>query len=184
VSGSCSPITAGQIGWARANGFVTERLRLHDALDEANSDSEIERCVAIADESIRGGRSVVVFSAEGPDDTTVTGFDAIAARAGFARGDAARRVGVALAEVMRRLLDRTELKRVVVAGGDSSGEVAGALGIDALSVAAAMAPGAPLCRASSQNPRRDGLEIVLKGGQMGSPSFFGAVRAGHPLVAA
>ena len=85
---------------------------------------------------------------------------------------------------MRRLLDRVDLQRVVVAGGDSSGEVASALGIGALSVAAAMAPGAPLCRAWSGPPRRDGLEIVLKGGQMGPPSFFGAVRAGRPLDAA
>ena len=30
-------------------------------------------------------------------------------------------------------------------------------------------------------PRRDGLEIVLKGGQMGAPSFFGSVRAGRLL---
>ncbi len=184
VSGSCSPVTAAQIRWARANGFVTERLRLPDALDEARAGIEIERCIAVAAESLASGSSVVVFSAEGPDDDAVTGFDGIAARAGLARGDAARRVGTALAEVMRRLLDRVDLQRVVVAGGDSSGEVASALGIGALSVAAAMAPGAPLCRAASDLPRRDGLEIVLKGGQMGAPSFFGSVRAGRPLDAA
>jgi len=180
VSGSCSPVTAEQIRWARANGYTTERLRLHDALNETRSEAEVERCVTVAAESIRGGKSVVVFSAEGPDDPTVTGFDALATGAGLTRSDAARRVGVALAEVMRRLLDRVDLQRIVVAGGDSSGEVASALGIGALRAVAAMAPGAPLCRASSDNSRRDGLEIVLKGGQMGSPSFFGAVRAGRP----
>jgi 3-oxoisoapionate kinase len=76
------------------------------------------------------------------------------------------------------LLDRVELSRVVVAGGDSSGEVASALGISALSVAAGLAPGSPLCRVWSDLPRRDGLEIVLKGGQIGEASFFGSVRAG------
>jgi uncharacterized protein YgbK (DUF1537 family) len=181
VSGSCSPVTAAQIRWARANGFVTERVRLPEALDEARANAEIERCVAVAAQAIRAGKSAVVFSAEGPEDPSVTGFDAIAARAGLSRSDAARRVGTALADVMRRLLDRIDLKRVVVAGGDSSGDVAGALGIDALSVAAGLAPGAPLCRAWSALPRRDGLEIVLKGGQMGTPSFFASVRAGRPL---
>ena len=68
------------------------------------------------------------------------------ATAGLTRQEAARRVGEALAEVMRRLLDRVEFSRVVVAGGDSSGEVASALGISALSVAAGLAPGSPLCR--------------------------------------
>ncbi|MBN3728963.1 four-carbon acid sugar kinase family protein, partial [Burkholderia sp. Ac-20379] len=46
---------------------------------------------------------------------------------------------------------------------------------------AGMAPGAPLCRAWSDNPARDGLEIVLKGGQMGAASFFGSVREGTLL---
>jgi 3-oxoisoapionate kinase len=182
VSGSCSPVTAAQIRWARANGFVTERLRLDAALG-AGGGAEIERCVAVGAESLGAGRSVVVFSAEGPEDPSVIGFDAIAAQAGLTRADAARRVGEALAQVMRRLLDRVELQRVVVAGGDSSGEVASALGIRALSVAGAMAPGAPLCRAIADDARRDGLEIVLKGGQMGAASFFGAVRAGQPFDA-
>jgi uncharacterized protein YgbK (DUF1537 family) len=181
VSGSCSPVTAAQIRWARGNGFLTERLQLARALDAASADDEIERCVASAAKAIGAGTSALVFSAEGPEDATVVGFDAIAAKAGLTRTDAARRIGAALAEVMRRLLDRTELRRVVVAGGDSSGEVASALSISALSVSAGMAPGAPLCRAWSSNPRRDGLEIVLKGGQIGTPNFFGSVLAGRPL---
>ena len=58
--------------------------------------------------------------------------------------------------------------------------LAGALDIAALSVIAGIAPGAPLCRAWSQRPDRDGLEIVLKGGQMGAPGFFGDVLLGCP----
>ena len=80
---------------------------------------------------------------------------------------------------MRRLLARFDLPGVVVAGGDSSGEVASTLGIDALSVVAGLAPGAPLCRAWSAEARRDGLQIVLKGGQLGDAAFFGAVREGR-----
>ncbi len=181
VSGSCSPVTAAQLRWARANGFATERLQLPRALDLSEAEREIERCVDIAARAVRAGTSAIVFSAEGPDDPAVTGFEAIAAAAGIVRSEAARRVGATLAEVMRRLLDRVSLRRIVVAGGDSSGEVAGALGIDALSVAAGMAPGAPLCRVSSAVPGRDGLEIVLKGGQIGSASFFASVRAGRLL---
>jgi 3-oxoisoapionate kinase len=51
-------------------------------------------------------------------------------------------------------------------------------------VQAGMAPGAPLCRAWSASPGRDGLQIVLKGGQIGAASFFGDVRAGQPAPAA
>jgi 3-oxoisoapionate kinase len=178
VSGSCSPVTAAQIQWARQHGFETVRLALAPALGEASREGEIERAVSLAGAALAEGRSALVFSAEGPDDRDVLGFDALAHEAGLTRAAAARTVGSTLAEVMRRLLDRVDLQRVVVAGGDSSGEVASALDIEALTVTAAMSPGAPLCRAWSRNPRRDGLEIVLKGGQMGEASFFGRVRDG------
>jgi len=179
VSGSCSPVTAAQIGWAREHGFHVERLDLARALDPRAGPAEIERAADAATRAIRGGRSAIVHSAEGPDDPVVRGFDEIALRCGRTRQDAAREVGRALAEVMRRMLDRTGVSRAVVAGGDSSGEVASALGIDALSVAAGLAPGAPLCRAWSSLPARDGLEIVLKGGQIGQADFFDAVRQGQ-----
>jgi uncharacterized protein YgbK (DUF1537 family) len=178
VSGSCSPATAAQIQWARTNGFATERLHLPSALGEYSRSSEIERVVEHSAAALQAGKSALVFSAEGPDDQSVRGFDVIARGAGLGRSDAARTVGAVLAEVMHQLLERVELERVLVAGGDSSGEVASALDIDALTVIAGLSPGAPLCRAWSRNPRRDGLEIVLKGGQIGEPSFFGMVRDG------
>lgn len=178
VSGSCSPVTAGQIRWARAHGFTTLRLDLPRALGAATREAEIDSLVTAGSRAFRAGRSVLVFSAEGPDDESVLGFDATAEAAGLSRPDAARAVGAALAEVMRRLLDRNPVRRVVVAGGDSSGEVASTLGIDALTVVAGVTPGAPLCRAWSLLPQRDGLEIVLKGGQMGDERFFGRVRDG------
>ena len=178
VSGSCSPVTAAQIGWAHAHGFATERLQLQRALDARTRDDEIDRVARASIDALSGGRSALVFSAEGPNDPCVVGFSGIAREAGLDRPEAARHVGAALAEVMRRLLDRVDLDRVVVAGGDSSGEVAGALDIDALTVVAGLAPGAPLCRTWSKIARRDGIEIVLKGGQMGDESFFGLVRDG------
>jgi 3-oxoisoapionate kinase len=178
VSGSCSPVTALQIGWAAGHGFHAERLDLTRVLPIATRAAEIERAVAAALAGLGRGQSPLVYSAAGPDDPAVTGFDATARSAGLSRADAARAVGDALAEVMRRLLDRCDLRRIVVAGGDSSGAVAGALDIAALSVAAGIAPGAPLCRAWSAVPARDGLEVVLKGGQMGGEDFFGLVRSG------
>ncbi|MCW5297927.1 four-carbon acid sugar kinase family protein [Herbaspirillum lusitanum] len=178
VSGSCSPVTAGQIAWARTHGFAVERLDLAAVLGAVSREAELARVVALAAAAVRAGYSPLVYSAEGPDDPCVIGFDAIAQQAGLGRAEAARRVGAALAEIMRRLLDSCTVSRVAIAGGDSSGEVAGALDISALSVCAAMSPGAPLCRAWSDNPRRDGLEVVLKGGQVGARSFFSDVLEG------
>jgi uncharacterized protein YgbK (DUF1537 family) len=65
-----------------------------------------------------------------------------------------------------------QVSRVVVAGGDTSSHAVAALDIWGLSYRAAMVQGAPLCRVHSDDPRLDGLDIILKGGQMGPPSFF------------
>lgn len=179
VSGSCSPVTAEQIARARAQGFVTLRLDIARLLDPGAGNTEIDRVVTAAAEALDRGQSPLIHSAKGPDDPAVTGFNALAAAAGLSRSAAAGQVGTALGEAMRRLLGRAPaLRRIVVAGGDSSGAVAGALDIAALSIDAGLAPGAPLCRVWSDRPDRDGLQIVLKGGQMGGPDFFEAVRKG------
>lgn len=179
VSGSCSPMSAAQIDWAEQHGFLGLRLAVPLCLNPLHLESEIERLVQHAAEAVARGVSPVIYSAKGPDDPAVLGFEGEAQRAGLDKAQASERVGLALAEVMRRLLDRTALRRIVVAGGDSAGAVASHLGVQAFTVAAGMAPGVPLCRAWSDQERRDGLEIALKGGQLGLASFYGDVRAGR-----
>jgi uncharacterized protein YgbK (DUF1537 family) len=51
------------------------------------------------------------------------------------------------------------------------------LGLQALVALAPTVPGAALCAAHGTGPH-DGLEIALKGGQMGSDDYFGWIRAG------
>lgn len=178
VSGSCSPVTASQIAWARSQGFRTERMRIPAALGALTRDAEIERLTGAAVSALEQGISPVIFSAEGPDDDAVRRFGQMAGEAGLSKPDAARVVGATLAEVMKRLLDRARPLRVVIAGGDSAGEIVSALDIQALTAVAGLTPGAPLCRIWSDHVHRDGLEIVLKGGQIGNEAFFGQVRAG------
>ncbi len=52
------------------------------------------------------------------------------------------------------------------------------LGIDALTALAPTFPGAALFGAHSRNFTHSGLQIVLKGGQMGSPDYFGWIKQG------
>ncbi len=177
VSGSCSPVTAAQITWAADHGFALERLNVPHVLSDM--DAEIQRAVDAASAAMARGASPLIYTAAGPDDPAVRDFSAQAEAAGLSRAEAALRTGQALAQVMCGLLDRVPaLRRVAVAGGDSSGEVAAAMGVQALTMCARLAPGAPLCRAWSQNSARDGVELVLKGGQMGGTDFFGSVRDG------
>jgi uncharacterized protein YgbK (DUF1537 family) len=201
VSGSCSPGTAAQIAWAGAHGFALHRLDLPRLLAggpiaaDADADADtttrttrttstnsaVQDAIEAGCAALARGTSPLIYSATGPHDPAVRHFSADAAAAGMSRSEAAGRIGQALAQVMCGLLDRVPtLRRIVVAGGDSSGEVAAALGVQALTMAARLAPGAPLCRAWSDRPERDGLELVLKGGQMGQADVFGQVRLGLP----
>ncbi|WP_297725388.1 3-oxo-isoapionate kinase OiaK [Limnohabitans sp. Rim8] len=176
ASGSCSPLSGEQIQWARAHGFLTCRLDISSCLDVTRQQAEVTRLVDMAVAAIEQGVSPLVFSAEGPDDPAVQRFDELASFAKLSRSDASERVGDALAEIMRQVLDQTRIRRIVVAGGDSSGKVGSHLGLRALTVLAGLVPGVPLCRAWSEDPLRDGLEVVFKGGQLGGADFYGLVR--------
>ena len=105
-------------------------------------------------------------------------------RIGFDPKTVGSRLGTQQGMILREVLERTDLKRACVAGGDTCGYSAKQLGIYALQVLTPIAPGAPLCRASSDNPRFDGLEISLKGGQNGVADYFVKILHGGEKVTA
>ncbi|MEV6271350.1 four-carbon acid sugar kinase family protein [Kribbella sp. NPDC051936] len=84
-------------------------------------------------------------------------------------------VPAALAEVVRGVAAATGVRRVVVAGGDTSGQVLRELGVSALELVGAsesIAPGVHLCRVASGEVELDGLELLLKPGQLGEVDLF------------
>ena len=88
------------------------------------------------------------------------------------------RIGAALGRILGRVVRDTGVRRAVISGGDTSGHAARQLGIHALTALAPTIPGAAICRAWSDEAAVDGLELALKGGQMGSEDYFGRVRDG------
>lgn len=173
VSGSVSPISAQQIKWARDNGFATVRLDAARLLSPRASEAEDEALHA-AKQAIERGTPPIVITAEGPSDKAV---EAVRRAAAGDMDTANDLIGRALGRIMRTLVEDLGLRRVVVSGGDTSGRVCEALGIYALEAVAPTIPGAAICRARAKGGL-DGLEIALKGGQMGSPDYFGWVRDG------
>ncbi len=154
ISGSCSPATEGQIRHAMADGFHAIRITPEDT----------EQVLRSALAALSAGRSVVMYTALGPRDC-----------AGSLRGpDLGRCAGILLRDMLRR----SGVRRAAVAGGDTSSHAVRQLGIQALTFAAQLAPGAPLCRAHSADAAMDGLELVLKGGQVGAEDFFDRVLRG------
>lgn len=85
---------------------------------------------------------------------------------------AAGAVAEATGALLAAIIAEVRLGRLVIAGGDTSTMAIRSLPLWGLSYRGPCVPGAPLCRAHSDDERLDGLDIVLKGGQMGPPGFF------------
>ncbi|MCE7026544.1 four-carbon acid sugar kinase family protein [Jiella avicenniae] len=172
LSGSCSPVTAEQIAGAEAAGFAAIRLDVAAAVDAARQEGEVARIMEAATAAFATGRSVVVFAAKTVDDPA---FVALKERAGTdaASFSAAQdAIGRTLGIVAARAVPAFGLQRIVVAGGDTSGRVLESIPVVALEVAHPLGRGAPICRCHGTEAAFDGLQVVLKGGQIGQPSLF------------
>ncbi len=179
VSGSVSSVTAAQIDWALANGFEAVRLDACALLSgKTRSESEIDRVLNVARKIVKAGRDPLIFSAKGPDDPAVPAFRAAAEASDCPRGQANHLIGRTLGIVLDRLLRQSGVRRVVISGGDTSGHATRQMEIFALTALAPTVPGAALFHAHSQDPQYQGLQLALKGGQMGTPDYFGWIRHG------
>jgi uncharacterized protein YgbK (DUF1537 family) len=181
IAGSASPVTASQIQWALENGFSGIRLNASQLVDPSTADQERETVVEEALQVLNNKSSVVIYSAQGPDDPAIVNTQTRVDQIGLKSGSIGERLGTQQGLILQSLLQRSAIRRVCVAGGDTSGYAARQLGIYALEIATPIAPGAPLCRARSHYTLFDGLEISLKGGQNGERSYFGSIRQGHVL---
>lgn len=163
LSGSCSPVTAGQIGHALRSGFAGLHIEPQNLLGStAAIEDAVERCLTL----LGAGQDVVLYTAAGPQDgppSTMTMAETMVFN---------DRLGAILGEILQTVLARSGLRRAVVAGGDTSSHATQQLGLQALTFAAPLASGSPLCRAHGTQTTLDGLEIALKGGQMGQEDFF------------
>ena len=168
VSGSCSPTTEAQIRTALADGF--EGLALEPrALIGPDRESVLSKAFAEGEAILARGRSVLAYTALGPDTDL-----------GEALEGQRHAIGRALGQLLSRLVQAGGLRRAVVAGGDTSSHALQELGIFALTTRHPVpaSPGSPLCTAHSELSAFDGLEITFKGGQIGDDAYFAKIRDG------
>lgn len=161
VSGSCSPVTERQIAAATAAGFAEVALA-PSRLAGPGAPDATEEAIRTAVRCLTAGRRVVVHTLGGGRDSAAVSPVV---------------VGRALGRVAAAAVEQAGLTRLLIAGGDTSGEVARTLGIEALELIAPLTPGAPLCRVRGAPPL-DGLEVVVKGGQVGADDHFPRVAEG------
>jgi uncharacterized protein YgbK (DUF1537 family) len=164
VSGSCSQATNAQVGAFLRGGGAARRidpLELGDEGDEALG-ADIAAWAA-REWSAAPDRPVLVYSTAPPQAVA-----AAQARAG------AHAVGTRLERLLARaavaLVERGA-RRLVVAGGETSGACVQALGIERLRIGRQIDPGVPWCHAAPALAA-DGLQLALKSGNFGAVDFF------------
>jgi 3-oxoisoapionate kinase len=148
VSGSCSPVTTTQIEYAKANGF--EEIII-DAKKVSVEKDIIQHTIKI----LKQGKNLIVHTGKRETEAVPSEI-----------------TGKILGSIAREAIINTGLKRVVVSGGDTSSHAAMEMEIDALEMIAPMVSGAPLCKVHSRNKNIHGIEINLKGGQVGGRDYF------------
>ena len=155
LAGSLSPVTARQVAAAKSFDIVwldAQKLARRDAAALADQAEAIAR-------SLSRGHHVLACTRAPHAMPSGAELDAQAlARAG---GD-----------LLAQVLATTPLTRIGVAGGDTSSHGVQALDAWGLSYVADMGAGASLCRVHSDDAALDGMEVMLKGGQMGTEDVF------------
>lgn len=156
IAGSCSAATRGQIETAISAGTPAFQV---DALDIAAGTTTVGEIVGWVEANSTDAPPLVYSSAD-PDVVA-------AVQAELGRERAGELVETMLAEVGRELLERG-YTRFLIAGGETSGAVVGAFGVNALEIGPEIDPGVPWTL--SVGGRR--LALALKSGNFGARDFF------------
>ncbi len=155
--GSLSPVSNQQI--AASQQFDKREVDVGRLLAE---EGYLSACAAQLAQGLLQGRHTLAHTSR-PDQTV----DAATTAA------VAQRSAQLLAETLRLMAAQGQpLKRLGIAGGDTSSLATQALGLWGLAFHSTLAPGVTLSVARSDDARIDGLELMLKGGQMGDAQLF------------
>lgn len=164
ISGSCSPVTAAQIECALSNDFeelVIDTTALINA-GESFIQAQVERAILL----LKNNKSLIIHSngtKRLQQDISVP----------------AEKLGTVLGNIAREITARINIKRIIVAGGDTSSYAARAMGIESVQMIGALVPGAPLCVAKAPGSPIDGIQVNFKGGQVGGKAYFLIIRDGR-----
>jgi len=151
IAGSRSQMTASQV----AHSIDYQRIDILPEEIEQGGENYLQNIAETALQSIHAGRNLLAVVGSSMNHN-------------LARAE----VATFTAQLATEIAFSGEIGRLCIAGGDTSSLALQQLEVDSLSYLADIEPGLCLCRLHSPETAIDGLEIVLKGGQMGSPQLF------------
>jgi uncharacterized protein YgbK (DUF1537 family) len=157
LAGSCSQATLQQI----ANAELKMPVLHLDSEKVVTGKTEAQRALGWANEHLGKGPILIASSAT-PDQVA-------ALQARYGRDAAGHAIEQAMADIAQGLV-LSGVRRLVVAGGETSGAVVDRLGIPGFLVGAEIAAGVPVLRAVGA--KEGAMLLALKSGNFGGPEFF------------
>ncbi len=180
LCGSVSPITSQQIDYALESGFQQVPIDPNFLVEDLQR--SIQKYSELILAYIQAGKSVIVHTAKGPKDPRLTKVNTIAKGLGWdvsrRKRELPKRFGELLGQIAISIIQQIPLQRLVIAGGDTSSYTARTMDIRAVQMIAPIVKGAPLCRVYAKGAPVDGMQINLKGGQVGEKDYFVALENG------
>ena len=162
LAGSCSQATQAQVArfTRQRPGFAIDPLALAE-----DHGGYVAEAVAFARRHCPEG-PCIVYSTASPDRVAAT-------QSRFGREAAGAMIERALADIAAALVE-TGVRRILVAGGETSGAVVSRLGVRALRIGETIAPGVPWTETllDPTNPDAPHLALALKSGNFGGEDFF------------
>jgi uncharacterized protein YgbK (DUF1537 family) len=159
VAGSCSTATNGQVAAFIESGRPALAL---DPMKLAAGEDVVGQALAWAEPRMQDG-PVLIYSTAQPDTVRQTQGALGADRAGAMIEAAIARISVGLVE--------RGVRQLIVAGGETSGAVVQALGLEQIAIGEQIDPGVPWCAGYAPVARGD-ISIALKSGNFGTRDFF------------
>ncbi len=159
VAGSCSTATNGQVAAFIDSGRPAYAL---DPMRLASSDDVVADVLAWAEPRMQDG-PVLVYSTAQPDQVQAAQGQLGVERAGAMIEAAIARIAVGLVE--------RGVRQLIVAGGETSGAVVQALGLEQIAIGEQIDPGVPWCAGYTPVANAD-VSIALKSGNFGTQDFF------------
>lgn len=159
VAGSCSIATQGQVAAMR----VSHPAFHVDPFDLARANNVVDAAVEWASRRLDKD-PVLIYATASPESVKAVQEQLGADKAGSLVEDALANIAVNLV--------RLGVGQMIVAGGETSGAVVKALGIDGLRIGPEIDPGVPWTTTISDTSAGKPLALALKSGNFGTPDFF------------
>ncbi len=166
VAGSVTPQARAQIAHAEKAGLPAFSIDTLGLWEKERAEAVVASAVDWAAGRLARGENVVIRATNEPEQVAATKLAGSAH--GLSEVETSKTVSATLAEICCRITDAVDLKKLMVAGGDTAEKICGRLGIDGNLVLAEIEPG--LASGLSRGGRE--MLLVLKSGSFGTPEFF------------